>query len=96
MEIWKILSQDTQLTTVMLDHMLELYQKSLPYEEKPQEGREPIKKATQIPLAVSFNILLMIYFVRNILNLLTFISNLYLVIFLSLVDYVKLSLVSNT
>ena len=33
--------------------MLEILQKSLPYEEKPQEGRDPIKKATQTPLAVS-------------------------------------------
>lgn len=52
-EIWKILSQDPQITTVMLDHMLELYQKSLPYEEKPQEGREPVRKATQVPLAIT-------------------------------------------
>ncbi|KAL4234897.1 Mroh1p [Mactra antiquata] len=52
-EIWKILSQDNQLLIVMLDHMLELYHKSLPYEEKPQEGREPIKKATQIPLSIT-------------------------------------------
>ncbi|XP_060593728.1 maestro heat-like repeat-containing protein family member 1 [Ruditapes philippinarum] len=52
-EIWKILSQDPQITTVMFDHMLELYQKSLPYEEKPQEGREPVRKATQVPLAIT-------------------------------------------
>lgn len=52
-EIWKIISQDAQLTTVMLDHMLELYQKSLPYEEKTQDGKEPTRKATQIPLAIT-------------------------------------------
>lgn len=52
-EIWKILSQDSQIVIVMLDHMLEVYQKSLPYEEKAEEGREPIRKATQIPLAVN-------------------------------------------
>jgi len=53
-EIWKILSQDSQIVTVMLDYMLEVYQKSLPYEEKTEEGREPIRKATQTPLAVSY------------------------------------------
>ena len=54
-EIWKILSKDPQVTTIILDHMLEVLQKSLPYEEKPQEGKEPARKATQVPLAVSRN-----------------------------------------
>ena len=53
-EMWKILCGDTQLVAVMLDHMLELYGKSLPYEEKAtDDGREPTRRATQTPLAVS-------------------------------------------
>ena len=51
-EIWKILSKEPQLTTIILDHMLELLQKSLPYEEKGGEGKETVRKATQVPLAV--------------------------------------------
>ncbi|WAR11640.1 MROH1-like protein, partial [Mya arenaria] len=53
-EIWRILCGDSQLVTVMLDHMLDLYQKSLPYEEKPQDdGKEPVRRATQTPLAIT-------------------------------------------
>lgn len=52
-EIWKILAKDTQLTTIILDHMLELLQKSLPYEEKEKDGKESTKKATQVPLAIT-------------------------------------------
>ncbi|KAL3859489.1 hypothetical protein ACJMK2_009708 [Sinanodonta woodiana] len=53
-EIWKILSQDAQLTSAMLDEMIELLHKSLPYEEKRDGGREePVKFATPIPVAVT-------------------------------------------
>ncbi|XP_052229832.1 maestro heat-like repeat-containing protein family member 1 isoform X3 [Dreissena polymorpha] len=53
-EIWKILSSDPQLVAVMLDHMLELYGKSLPYEEKqPDDKKEPVRRATQTPLAIT-------------------------------------------
>ena len=53
-EIWKILSKEAQLSTIILDHMLELLQKSLPYEEKGGDGKETVRKATQVPLAVSW------------------------------------------
>ncbi|KAK7500196.1 hypothetical protein BaRGS_00008419, partial [Batillaria attramentaria] len=55
-EIWQILSQDPQLTTAMLDHFLELLQKSLPYEEKadPRDKTKFVRTATTVPLAVTF------------------------------------------
>lgn len=55
MEIWKILSQESNLTALILEHFLELLQKSLPYEEKadPRDKEKTIKTATVVPLAVS-------------------------------------------
>ena len=54
-EIWQILAQDSQLTTSILEHFLELLQKSLPYEEKadPRDKTKIIRTATAVPLAVS-------------------------------------------
>jgi hypothetical protein len=52
-EIWKILAEDADLTSTIIEHMLELFQKSLPYEEKASSDDEPpVRTATQIPLAV--------------------------------------------
>ncbi|CAL1544099.1 unnamed protein product [Lymnaea stagnalis] len=55
-EIWKILSQDANLTKSILEHFLELLQKSLPYEEKsdPRDKENTIKTATVVPLAVTY------------------------------------------
>ncbi|XP_059158762.1 maestro heat-like repeat-containing protein family member 1 isoform X2 [Physella acuta] len=55
-EIWKILSQESNLTALILDHFLELLQKSLPYEEKadPRDKEKTIKTATVVPLAVTY------------------------------------------
>lgn len=54
-EIWQILAQDAQLTTAILEHFLELLQKSLPYEEKadPRDKTKFTRTATAVPLAVS-------------------------------------------
>ncbi|KAK7115260.1 maestro heat-like repeat-containing protein family member 1 isoform X1 [Littorina saxatilis] len=55
-EIWQILAQDAQLTTAILEHFLELLQKSLPYEEKadPRDKTKFTRTATAVPLAVTF------------------------------------------
>ncbi|KAK6184716.1 hypothetical protein SNE40_007128 [Patella caerulea] len=54
-EIWKMLCQDSQLTAHILDHFLEVLQKSLPYEEKadPKDKDKTVKTATVIPLAIT-------------------------------------------
>ena len=54
-EIWQILAQDAPLTTAILEHFLELLQKSLPYEEKtdPRDKTKVTRTATAVPLAVS-------------------------------------------
>lgn len=55
-EIWHILAQDPQLTAAMLEHFLELLQKSLPYEEKTDSSNKTkfVRSATVVPLAVRF------------------------------------------
>ncbi|XP_076448959.1 maestro heat-like repeat-containing protein family member 1 isoform X1 [Babylonia areolata] len=55
-EIWQILAQDAQLTAAILEHFLELLQKSLPYEEKtdPRDKTKFVRTATTVPLAVTF------------------------------------------
>ncbi|XP_025115241.1 maestro heat-like repeat-containing protein family member 1 isoform X3 [Pomacea canaliculata] len=55
-EIWHILAQDPQLTAAMLEHFLELLQKSLPYEEKTDSSNKTkfVRSATVVPLAVTF------------------------------------------
>ncbi|XP_061166579.1 maestro heat-like repeat-containing protein family member 1 isoform X3 [Saccostrea echinata] len=51
-EIWQTLSQDPQITTAMIDHMLEKLHKSLPYEERQNE-EEVTRTATSLPMAVT-------------------------------------------
>ncbi|XP_046558810.1 LOW QUALITY PROTEIN: maestro heat-like repeat-containing protein family member 1 [Haliotis rubra] len=50
-EVWHIIAQESQLTASMIDHFLDLLQKSLPYEEKPdpRDKTQLIKTATIIP-----------------------------------------------
>ncbi|OWF48217.1 Maestro heat-like repeat-containing protein family member 1 [Mizuhopecten yessoensis] len=51
-EIWQILSQDAQIASSMIDHLLETLQRTLPYEERT-DGDRTIKNATVAPLAVT-------------------------------------------
>ncbi|XP_069113199.1 maestro heat-like repeat-containing protein family member 1 isoform X7 [Argopecten irradians] len=51
-EIWQILSQDSQITASMLDHLLETLQRTLPYEERT-DGDRTVRNATVAPLAVT-------------------------------------------
>ncbi|XP_071092263.1 maestro heat-like repeat-containing protein family member 1 [Haliotis cracherodii] len=55
-EVWHIIAQESQLTASMIDHFLELLQKSLPYEEKPdpRDKSHLLKTATVTPLAVTY------------------------------------------
>ncbi|XP_064611998.1 maestro heat-like repeat-containing protein family member 1 [Liolophura sinensis] len=52
-EIWKILSQDPVLVSRMIEHILELLQRSLPYEEKPGDKERPQRTAMPLPLAAT-------------------------------------------
>ena len=51
MAIWQILSQDSTLTTGLINQMLDMLQRQLPYEEKT-DGDKMTKLATKQPLAV--------------------------------------------
>ncbi|XP_056020899.1 maestro heat-like repeat-containing protein family member 1 isoform X2 [Ostrea edulis] len=51
-EIWQTLSQDPQITTAMIDQMLGMLHKSLPYEERNNE-EEITRTATSTPMAVT-------------------------------------------
>ncbi|XP_034336261.2 maestro heat-like repeat-containing protein family member 1 isoform X2 [Magallana gigas] len=51
-EVWQTLCQDPQLTAAMIDHMLDLLHKSLPYEERTSE-EETVRTATSLPMAVT-------------------------------------------
>lgn len=50
--IWEILCQDAVLTAGMIDQMLDMLQRQLPYEEK-KDGERITKTSTQTTLAVS-------------------------------------------
>ena len=54
--VWQILAKDSALTESIISHFLELLQKSLPYEEKPdpRDRNEVVKSATVVPLAVRY------------------------------------------
>ena len=52
---WQIISQDPHLMTAIIDHVLDLLSRGLPYEEKsgPREKDPPIRTATSMALTVS-------------------------------------------
>ncbi|XP_060075327.1 maestro heat-like repeat-containing protein family member 1 isoform X2 [Ylistrum balloti] len=51
-EIWQILAQDSQITSSMIDYLLETLQRTLPYEEH-NDGDRIVRNATVAPLAVT-------------------------------------------
>ena len=53
---WQIISQDPHLMAAIIDHVLDLLSRGLPYEEKPgpREKDPPIRTATLMPLAVGY------------------------------------------
>ncbi|CAH1269548.1 MROH1 [Branchiostoma lanceolatum] len=54
-ECWKILAAETQLTTNLMDHLLEIMARHVPYEEKAVKDRKqrPPRTATALPMAAS-------------------------------------------
>lgn len=53
-EIWRVMGQDQQLAAMIIDQLLEMLFRSLPYEEQvDSKGKEkPMRRAMQVPLAV--------------------------------------------
>ncbi|XP_019641769.1 PREDICTED: maestro heat-like repeat-containing protein family member 1 isoform X1 [Branchiostoma belcheri] len=54
-ECWKILAAEPQLTTNLIDHLLEIMARHVPYEEKAVKDKKqrPPRTATALPMAVS-------------------------------------------
>lgn len=53
-EFWKTLGKDKDLTPDTFDHLLDLLSRTPPYTETQQDGgREPIKYAAPLSMAVS-------------------------------------------
>ena len=61
--------QDPQLTSSMIDYMLEQLHKSLPYEEKRVNEDETVRTATQVPAAVSISLIIIIFYDEKKKNL---------------------------
>jgi hypothetical protein len=61
-EIWRVLAQDKQLATSILDYLLDSMGRSLPYEEKPgsHDGNDVIRTATLGPVIVSLSLLVLL------------------------------------
>ncbi len=54
-DCWQIIAQDAHLMAAIIDHVLELLSRGLPYEERPatRDRDPPVRTATPMPLAVS-------------------------------------------
>jgi hypothetical protein len=56
-EIWQTLAQDSPLLQHIIDHILDMMSRTLPYEERPdpKDKKKNMKTATITPLAVSLS-----------------------------------------